>query len=167
MMRRVLLASVLVVAVAAVGFAAPKAGAKKAGGMCPLADTPLGHVISGCIGRLMVLHSEINITPDQKAKIHEILASHRAQIAETVKSVQDKRVVLRNAVLSGKDDEAQIRAAADELGKAISDAAVKASKLRNEIAPVLTEEQQHMIGKFLKENDAAIDKFLEHAAEAK
>jgi Spy/CpxP family protein refolding chaperone len=121
-------------------------------------------MISGSIGRLLVLRSEMNVTDEQRAQIRDVLVSRRPAIAETVKSVRDKRVVLRDAVLSGKADEAQIRAAADELGKAIADAAVKASKLRNEIAPILTEEQRGLIKKFLEENDAAVDKFLTNAA---
>jgi Spy/CpxP family protein refolding chaperone len=158
----------LLVAVAGAGFAAaPTDGSAKADGKCPLVDSPLGRVVSGCLGRAMVLHSEINITAEQKAKIHDILKSNRAEIAATVKSVQDKRVALRKAVLSGQADEAQIRAAADDLGKAISDAAVKASKLRSAIAPILTDDQRHLIGKFLVDNDAAIDKFLENAAKGK
>jgi Spy/CpxP family protein refolding chaperone len=124
-------------------------------------------MVSGCIGRLLVLRSEVNLTAEQKTKLHDVLKSRRPQIAQTVKSLHEKRVVLRNAVLSGKADEAQIRAAANDLGQAIGDAAVKASKLRGEIAPILTEDQQHLIGKFLAENDAAVSKFLEHAAQAK
>jgi Spy/CpxP family protein refolding chaperone len=132
-----------------------------------LADTPIGRMISGCIGRLLVLRSQMNVTEEQKAEIREVLATHRPAIAETVKSVRDKRVALRNAVLSGAADEGQIRADADELGKAIADAAVKASKLRNEIAPILTEEQRRLIASFFEENDAAVDKFLTDAAQGR
>lgn len=78
--------------------------------------------------------------------------------------MREKRTALRDAVLTGDADEAQIRSAASQLGDAMADAAVKASKLRNEIAPILTEEQQHLIHDFLKENDAAVDKFLQTAA---
>ena len=171
MLRRVLLpsvlVSVLVLAIAVVGIGAAAPSGPLAGFKCPLADSPLGRVVTGCIGRLLVLRSEMNVTADQKAKIRDVLVSRRPQIAQTVKTLHEKRVMLRNAVLSGKSDEAQIRAAADDLGKAISEAAVKASKLRNEIAPILTEEQQHLIGKFLVENDAAITKFLDQAAQGK
>ena len=130
------------------------------------AGCPLKNVVSGCIGRALVLKSELNITAEQKAKIRDVLVRHKARIAETVKAVGERHVALRNAVLTGKD-EATIRAAADELGKAISDAAVKASKLRNEIEPILTEEQKQAIGKFLAENDAAIGKFLDEVAKSK
>ena len=168
MLRRVWLPGVLVLAIAAVGIGAAAPSGPLAGfGKCPLADSPVGRMITGCIGRLLVLRSEMNVTADQKAKIRDVLVSRRPQIAQTVKTLHEKRVTLRNAVLSGKSDEAQIRAAADDLGKAISDAAVKASKLRNEIAPILTEDQRHLIGKFLAENDAAINKFLDQAAQGK
>jgi Spy/CpxP family protein refolding chaperone len=168
MRRRILLAVVLSVAVVTMGAAAPPEGSGVASwSRFPLANTPLARTISGCIGRLMVLRSELNVTAQQQAQIRDVLKSHRSQIAVTVQSVREKRTALRDAVLSGKADEAQIRTAANELGSAIADAAVKASKLRNEIAPILTEDQRHMIGKFLKDNDAAVDKFLENAAEAK
>jgi Spy/CpxP family protein refolding chaperone len=165
MLRRVL-PVVLVAAIAAVGLAAaPGAGAGAGWGTCPLMDSPVGRLISGCVGRLLVLRSEMNVTTEQKAKIRDVLVSHRPEIAKTVKSVHGKRTALRNAVLSGKADEAQIRAAADDLGKTIADAAVKASRLRNEIAPILTEEQRQLIGKFLAENDAAVNKLLDKAAQ--
>ena len=166
MMRRVLLSSGMVAALAAVCIAAaPGPGAPTTWSKEALLNSPLARMISGCIGRLLVLRSEVNLTDEQKTKICDVLLSHRPQIAQTAKSVFDKKAVLRNAVLSGKSDETQIRAAADELGKAIADAAVKASKLRNEIAPILTEDQCKSIDKFLGENDAAIDKFLENASQ--
>jgi Spy/CpxP family protein refolding chaperone len=124
-------------------------------------------MVSGCFGRFLVLRSELNLTAEQRTKIRDVLVSHRSQIAQTAKSVHDKRSALRTAVLSGKADETQIRAAADDLGKAIADAAVKASKLRSEVAPILTEDQHNLIGKFLADNDAAIDKFLDNASQGK
>ena len=163
-MKRVLMASVVALALVTGMAAAYGAGAPGLGGMRPLASTPIGKMVTGCIGRLMALRSELNVTDEQRAQIREVLVSHRPAIAATVKSVRDKRVALRNAVLSGKADEAEIRAAGDELGKAIADAAVKATKLRDEIAPILTEEQQGQIAEFLEENDAAVDKFLTEAA---
>jgi Spy/CpxP family protein refolding chaperone len=135
------------------------AGAKK----WPLANTPLGRLISGNVGRLLVLRSELNLSDAQRDQIRTVLVNHKAQLAGTVKSVHDKRVALRNAVLGGKADETQIRAAADDLGKTIAEAAVKASKLRAELAPILTEEQRQQIGQFLASSDAAVDKFLGQA----
>jgi len=164
MMRRVVVAGVVVLGLVAGMAAAYGEGSPAAWAGCRLANTPIGRVISASIGRLIVLRSEMNVTEAQRAQIREVLVTHRSDIASTVKSVRDKRVALRNAVLSGEADEAQIRAAADELGKAIADAAVKGSGLRNEIAPLLTEAQRGLIASFFEENDAAVDKFLTNAA---
>lgn len=165
MKRRALVTGVVVLALVTGMAAAYGQASPGSWGRFPLANTPIGKMISGSIGRLLVLRSEMNVTDEQRAQIREVLVSHRPAIAETVKSVRDKRVALRNAVLLGEASEEQIRAAADELGKAIADAAVKGSKLRGEIAPILTEEQRGLIRCFLEENDAAVDKFLTQAAE--
>jgi len=166
-MRRMGLVMVVCLAIVTGGFAAVSENGPAGWDKFPLVGSPIGKMVSGTIGRLMVLRSELNITAEQKAEIRDVLLDRRPQIAETVMSVRAKRLVLRNAVLTGETDEAKIRAAAAELGTAIGEAAVKAVKLRNEIAPVLTDEQRQMIGEFLQENDAAVDRFLDRAAESK
>jgi Spy/CpxP family protein refolding chaperone len=146
-----------------VGMAAnPEVGARR--GRWPGADTPLGRMISGNIGRLLVLRSELNVTPQQREQMRDVLLSHRSEIASTVKSVRDKRVVLRKAILEDGSSEAEIRAAADELGDAIADAAVKAARLRGQLAPILTGDQRAKIADFLAERDMAVDSFLEKVA---
>ena len=62
-------------------------------------------------------------------------------------------------------DEKAIRAAADDLGKSIGDAAVLASHIRQQIAPILTDEQKHEIGDFRSQSDAAVDKFFAKMAD--
>ncbi len=168
MKRNLILSGLLLVGIASVAMAAAPQ-AKLVGGLCngALAGTPLGQTISGCIGRLMVLRSELGVTDEQRGEIREVLMSHRSEIAGTVKSVRDKRVALRDAVRMDTPDEAAIRAAADDLGSVIGDAAVKAAKLRGEIAPILTPEQHKLIDKFFAENGAAIDTFLTNAAQGK
>jgi len=164
MKRRILIAIGLTLAVVT-GMAA-SSGDFSPGGWARsrLVNTPLGRLVSGTIGRLLVLRSEMNVSGEQRAKIRQLLMTHRAQIVETVKALRDRRVALRDAVLSGKAGEAQIRAAAAELGKVIGDAAVRASKLRDGIAPILTEEQRELVREFFMENDRAIDRFLTKAA---
>ena len=110
------------------------------------------------------MRSEMNLTAEQRTRIRDVLASHRAQIAETVKSVHVKRTALRDTVLQGQGED-QIRAAAAQLGEVIADASVKAAKLRNELAPILTEDQRKLIGKFVAEQDQAVGKFLDQAGE--
>ena len=130
------------------------------------ADTPLGRMISGNFGRMLVLRSELNLTPEQKTEIRDILVSHRTEIASTMQAVHAKRTALGQAILQGKS-ESEIRAAADALGDVISDTAVKAVKLRNQLAPVLTDEQQELIGRFIHDKDNSVESFLEQATSAR
>jgi len=147
------------VAVPLTAYAAPKTKAE-------LANTPLGRLIVGTIGRLLVLRSELNVTDEQRAKIREVLVGHKPEIAKEVKAVWVKRNALRDLVLSGKGDEAAIRQAADELGKAIGDAAVLGAKIRGEVAPILTDEQRELIKKFRQDNDQAATTFFQKATKA-
>jgi Spy/CpxP family protein refolding chaperone len=124
-------------------------------------DSPLCNLVMGSIGRLMVLRSELNVTGEQNAKIHEVLADREKEIAGQMKEVWQKRNALRDLVLSGKGDEAAIRKAADDLGKEIGNAAVLGTKLRNQIAPVLTAEQRELLKKFRDDNDAAAERFFD------
>ncbi len=165
MMRRVLFSAALVGTIAtaavAVGPGVGPAGCLNG----PLANTALGRTIAGCFGRVLTLRADLNITVEQRQQIREVIMSHRAEIAATAKTVRDQRVALRDLVRSDEANETQIRAAADALGQAVSDAAVKAVKLRGEIAPLLDHNQRATIDEFLLENDAAIDAFLDSVIE--
>jgi Spy/CpxP family protein refolding chaperone len=108
----------------------------------------------------------VDLTDAQRAQIRDVLVSRRPQVAETVKSVREKRVALRNAVLNPQSSESDIRAAADKLGDVIADAAVKAAKLRGELAPILTEAQRQTIAEFIAEHDDTVTKFLEKAGKS-
>lgn len=163
MFRHLALVSVLAGGLATAGMAAAPHAGPQAGWLKGRAgDTPLGRLITGSIGRWMVMRSELNLTEEQKSKVRGVLVAHRAQIAETVKSLHVKRAALRDAVLQGQSED-QIRAAAAQLGDVIADASVKAAKLRNELAPILTEDQRKLIGKFVADQDQAVGKFLDQA----
>jgi len=161
MLRRVLIVGLLVGAVGTVTIAAaPSATPSPRMGKWRLAHTPLGRLISGNVGRLLVLRSELNATEEQRAKIREILVSHKTEIAKTAKAVRDRRVALREAVMADGTDDAKIRQAADDLGEVIGDAAVKAKELRGEIAPILTDEQRELIEECRMDCDGAVDNFF-------
>ena len=165
MFRHLALVSVLAGGLATAGMAAAPGGAPGMGWLkSRAADTPLGRLITGSVGRFLVMRSELNLTDQQRNQIREVLVSHRAQIVETVKSVHGKRLALRDAVLQGQSED-QVRAAAGELGTAIADASVKAVKLRNQVAPILTEPQQKLIGQFIADQDRAVGKFLDQAGQ--
>jgi Spy/CpxP family protein refolding chaperone len=123
-------------------------------------------LIAGHIGRLMTLRSELNITDEQKAKIKETLKAEKPEIAKVAKGIWDKRTALVNAVLAGQSDEQTLRKDADELGKAIGDAAVLASKIVGQIKPVLTSEQQEKIKKCREDGQKATAEFFEKVLKA-
>jgi Spy/CpxP family protein refolding chaperone len=128
-------------------------------------DHPLMQFIRGQIGRWMVLRSQLDLTSQQKQRIATILQSHKSEIVQAVQPVVQKRRALREAVIAPVPDEKAIRAAADDLGKSIGDAAVLASHIRQQIAPILTDEQKHEIGDFRSQSDAAVDKFFAKMAD--
>jgi Spy/CpxP family protein refolding chaperone len=162
MLRNLVMVGMVVAGLGTIGIAAtPNAGS--GAGRWPGADTPLGRMIAGNLGRLLVLRSELNLSAEQRSQVRDLLVQHRREIASTVQAVRAKRLVLRDAVLTETADEAAIRAAAAELGEQIGDAAVKAAKLKARLAPILTDEQRTLIGQFLADRDQTIDRFLEQA----
>ncbi len=130
------------------------------------ADAPFGRLISGNIGRLMVLRSELDLTDQQKAKLKETIGPRKPEIAKVAKGVWEKRTALLDAVLADQPNDEAIRHAADELGKAIGDAAVLASKVVADVRPILTGEQREKVQKCRQECQAATAKFFQKATNA-
>ena len=128
------------------------------------ADTQIGRFVQGRIGRLMVLRAEMNLTDQQRTALRTTFRENRVEIAQTIAPVIAKRNALRDAVLSDNADEHAIRAAADDLGKAIGDAAVKAAQFRKVLKDRvhLTDEQCSKLKDFRSDNDKAIEEFLKH-----
>jgi Spy/CpxP family protein refolding chaperone len=125
---------------------------------------PFLRFIRGQVGRWMVLRSELDLTGDQKQQIAAVLKSDKPQIVAAIQPVVEKRRALRNAVMAASPDEKTIRADADELGQAIGNAAVVASQIKQQIAPILTDEQKQKLTDFRSQSDSAVDSFLSKAA---
>jgi Spy/CpxP family protein refolding chaperone len=126
---------------------------------------PLRMFLGGQLGRMMTLRAELGVTGEQRAEIRKIVESHRSEIAAVVKPIVEKRRALREATLAANSDEAAIRAAANDLGKAIGDAAVLAAKVKPEVFKVLTPEQQKKVENFRADSDSTVDRFM-HAMSA-
>jgi Spy/CpxP family protein refolding chaperone len=126
---------------------------------------PLRMFIQGQLGRLMTLRSELDVTSEQRGAIKKIVQSHRPEIVTVAKPIVEQRRALRDATLAKETNEAAIRAAANDLGKAIGDAAVLASKVKDEVGHVLTPEQMHKVEAFRLQSDNAVDGFIEKFAE--
>ena len=124
---------------------------------------PILNFIRKHFQRSWELRSKLDLSEDQKTRIRQTVAGHKTEIVGMVKEVSEKRQALRDAVLAETPDEASIRAAADELGKAIGDAAVKASKIAGEVRKDLTPEQMEKIRKFRENQRAEFEKALDKA----
>lgn len=153
-------------------FAAVLAGSVGATGLAaagPLGDDvpearPLRMLVSGQFGRWLTLRSELNITAEQRDKIRAIVKRHQAELASSLRPVAEQRRALRDATLAENANEAAIRSAADELGKAMGEAAVVGSKIKAEVRAVLTSEQLEKVEKFRRQSETAVDTFLDQVA---
>ena len=123
-------------------------------------DRPLVRLIRGQIGRWMTLGSDIDLSDSQKQQIASILQSHKSEILQVVQPISQKRRSLRDAVAAPTVDEKAIRAAADDLGHALGDAAVLAAQIKQQIAPVFTDEQRQKISDFRAASDKAVDDYF-------
>jgi len=121
---------------------------------------PLGRLIQANIGRLITLKAELDITDEQHEQLKAIVHAHHDEIAKAVQKLVEKKQALRQAVMAKPADEGAIRAASDELGKAIGDTAVLGSKIIDEARGVLTPEQLELVEESLAEHDKSINKFL-------
>lgn len=166
--RKIAIATCIVTTLAAGGWALANssyaAGPLGAAIMEDGPARPLRMFLSGQFGRLLELRSELDLTTEQRHQVRDILVNHRAEIATAVKPVVEKRRTLREATLAANVDETAIRAAANDLGKAIGDAAVVGAKVKAEVRAVLNPEQQQKLDEFRGESDSAIDSFLDAAA---
>jgi len=146
----VLVASILAIPVP--GWGAQSTGGDDSSAFCA---PPVARLIAGNIGRFLIMRSELNVTPEQRSKIAATVKSHQAEIRPVAKDILEKRTALREAVLATPNNEEAIRKAANDLGTAIGDAAVLASKAIAEARPALTPEQIERIRNFRMENDKA------------
>jgi Spy/CpxP family protein refolding chaperone len=122
---------------------------------------PLAQFIRARIGRLIALRDELNVTREQRNQLRQIARSHRDEIVPAVKDIAAGRRTLRDAVLAAQTDDAAIRAAADQLGKSIGDAAVLIAKVVPEAKAVLTPEQLERIREFREEREKSAETFLD------
>jgi Spy/CpxP family protein refolding chaperone len=105
--------------------------------------------------------SELDLTDGQRGQIRGILKTHADEILAQVKAGADARRALHDAVMAQPTDEAAIRSLATQVGSVHADGALLFAKVRSELWPILTPEQQQ---KFLafhdrmgKHRDEALD----------
>lgn len=104
---------------------------------------------------------ELDLSDTQRIQIRGVLKAHADEILADVKSGMDARRAIHDAVLAQPTDEAEIRRLAVQEGLAHADGALLFAKIRTEIWPILTPEQQERFKSFHrrmgKHGDEALD----------
>ena len=136
----------------------------------PQASVPTGRrrlarLVSGNLGRLLMLRSELDIGEEQRGQVQRVIQEHRAVLAEHAQRLVKQRRALRDAVLSQPGEEAAIRQHASELGEAMGDAAVTMARVAADVRAVLTPDQQGRIQATRKAIDESVDSFLREATQ--
>jgi len=142
------------------------AGAAGGLGSGKFAQSPLGKLVAGNLGRWLTLRSEVNLSDQQRDQLRSVVMTHKAELAGAAKKIGETRTALREAVLADGADQVAIRKAADDMGKAIGDMAVVASKVAAQAKPLLTEEQRKKIKETQAQCAASVSRFLAEAAVA-
>jgi Spy/CpxP family protein refolding chaperone len=84
----------------------------------------------------------LGLSDDQKEQIRGILKSHSAELDAQRLAARGGRKALREAMAAQPVDETRIRQQALALGEVRADGAVLRARIRSEIWPILTTEQQ-------------------------
>ncbi len=84
----------------------------------------------------------LDLTDAQKTQIRAILKSHADEILAQVRAGMDARHALHNVVMTQPTDDAAIRALAQQVGAVHGDGALLFARIRSEIWPILSPEQQ-------------------------
>jgi Spy/CpxP family protein refolding chaperone len=131
--RRSVLIAAAVAVLAVSGVFAGRLVANQIGGHYggPMAPRLFGH-----------LARQLDLSDGQRGQIREILKTHADEIESHVKSAMDARRALHDAVLIQPTDEATIRQRAQELGNVHAEGALLFARIRTEVWPLLTAEQQ-------------------------
>ena len=88
------------------------------------------------------LTRDLDLSDAQQTQIRGILKAHADEIETHVKAGMNSRQALHDAILTEPTDEATIRARAQNLGNVHGDGAILFARIRSEVWPLLTTEQQ-------------------------
>ncbi|HEY1252440.1 MAG TPA: periplasmic heavy metal sensor [Thermoanaerobaculia bacterium] len=134
--RRSILVAAALVVLAGTGIFAGRLVAHQMGGHygAPMAPRLFAH-----------LARQLDLSEGQRGQIREILKNHADEIESHVKSATDARRALHDAVLVQPTDEATIRQRAQELGNVHAEGALLFARIRTEVWPLLTAEQQQKV----------------------
>jgi Spy/CpxP family protein refolding chaperone len=125
------------------------------------ADHPLRRLFLENLHRRREMFKELNLAPDQKAKIGGILKSHKSEIVGALQALHAKHQALLSAIRADAINEGAIRAAAKDMSAAIADASILRAKVRLEVRAVLTPDQCKRLDQALDEMGSSVTDTLD------
>jgi len=91
------------------------------------------------------LASELDLSDAQRLQIRGVLKAHADEILGHAQAAMNARRAMHDAVMATQPDEASIRSLAGQLASVHADGALMMVKIRSEIWPILTPEQQQKL----------------------
>jgi len=104
---------------------------------------------------------QLGLSEEQQTRIRSILRAHADEIGSQLKAGLEGRRALHAATLAQPADEAAIRRLALELGEVKAEDAVLRARIRSEIRPILTAEQQQKARNFRSQRGRGAERRLE------
>ena len=93
------------------------------------------------------LASELDLSDAQRLQVRGVLKAHADEILNHAQAAMNARRAMRDAVMAPQPDEVAIRSLAAQMGSVHADGALMIVRIRSEIWPILTpEQQQKMVG---------------------
>jgi Spy/CpxP family protein refolding chaperone len=90
----------------------------------------------------------LDLTEGQQTQIRAVLKAHASEIETQVQAGMDARRALHEAVMVQPTDEAAIRSLGEKVGAAHAEGALLCAKIRAEVWPILTADQQEKLQNF-------------------
>ncbi len=116
-------------------------------------------VVQTVVRNLLNFRNEVPLSEAQKTEIQTIVKSHRDEIRAQMEKGVSVRKAFHEAALIDPESEATL-AAADEIAALARSRALLSAKIRSEIWPTLTGEQQEYAEKALEEVRGAVDQVM-------
>jgi Spy/CpxP family protein refolding chaperone len=104
---------------------------------------------------------QLGLSEEQQTRIRGILRAHADEIGSQLRAGLESRRALHAATLAQPADEAAIRRLALELGEVKAEDAVLRARIRSEIWPILTAEQQQRARNFRSQRGRRAERRLE------
>lgn len=100
----------------------------------------------------------LNLTEGQREQVRQLTQQHRQETRTLMERLRAARQAHRQALEALPVDEGRIRAAAQELAAAQTDAALARARLRSDVYALLTPDQQAQVETLKAERDARLER---------